>query len=86
MYCTDYILNNMIFLRKGLLDTLMQTFIMLLHLVAETSRFKFDDNRVIRTGTSDLKLFLGVVDQCETIDKYRILKNTSNLAIWLLMA
>ena len=47
----------MVFLRKSLLDTLMQSFIMLWHLVAEISRFKFDDCRVIRTGASDLRLF-----------------------------
>ena len=47
----------MIFLGRSLLDTLMQMFIMLQHLVAEISRFKFDDYRVIRTGASDLKLF-----------------------------
>ena len=47
-------------LRKSLLDTLMQIFIMLRHLVAEISRFKFDDYRVIRTGASDLKLFWAV--------------------------
>ena len=51
----------MIFLRKSLLDTLMQIFIMLWHLVAEISRFKFDDYRVSRTEASDLKLFLGGV-------------------------
>ena len=45
------------FLRKSLLDTLMQIFIMLRHLVAEISRFKFDDYSVIGTGASDLKLF-----------------------------
>ena len=49
------------FKRKCLLDTLMQIFIMLRHLVAEISRFKFDDYRVIRTGASDLKLFWGGV-------------------------
>ena len=59
VYCTDYILNNMVFLRKSLLDTLMQIFIMLRHLVAEISRFKFDDYHVTRRGVSDLKLFLG---------------------------
>ena len=53
--------NNMIFLRKSLLDTLVQIFIMLWHLVAEISRFKFDDYRVSRTEASDLKLFLGGV-------------------------
>ena len=42
---------------KSLLNTLMQIFIMLRHLVAEISRFKFDDYRVIRTGASALKLF-----------------------------
>ena len=51
----------MIFLRKSLLETLMQIFIMLLHLVTEISCFKFDDYRVIRTGASDLKLFWGGV-------------------------
>ena len=51
----------MVFLRKSLLDTLMQILIMVRHLVAEISRFKFDDYRVIRTGASDLKLFLGGV-------------------------
>ena len=51
----------MIFLRKSLLDTLMQIFIMLWHLVAEISRFKFDDYRVSRAEASDLKLFLGGV-------------------------
>ena len=49
------------FLRKSLLGTLMQVFIMPWPLVAEISRFKFDDYRVIRTGASDLKLFLGGV-------------------------
>ena len=44
-----------------LLDTLVQIFIMLRHLVAEISRFKFDDYRVIRTGASDLNLFVGGV-------------------------
>ena len=47
----------MVFLRRSFLDTLMQIFIMLWHLVAEKSRFKFDDYRVSRTGASDLKLF-----------------------------
>ena len=51
----------MVFLSKSLLDTLMQIFIMLRHLVAEISRFKFDDYRVIRTGASDLKHFWGGV-------------------------
>ena len=50
----------MIFLRKSLLGALMQICIMLWHLVAEISRFKFDDYRVIRTGASDLKLFWAV--------------------------
>ena len=53
----------MIFLRKSLLDTLMQIFIMLWHLVADISRFKFDDYRVSRTEASDLKLFGGGVFQ-----------------------
>ena len=51
----------MVFLRKRILDTLMQIFIMLRHLVAEISRFKFDHYRAISTGASDLKLFLGGV-------------------------
>ena len=51
----------MIFLRKSLLDTLMQFFIMLWHLVVEISRFKFDDYRVSRTEASDIKLFWGGV-------------------------
>ena len=51
----------MVFLRKSLLDTHMQIFIMLRHSVAEISRFKFDDYRVIHTGASDLKLFMGRV-------------------------
>ena len=51
----------MVFSRKRLLDTHMQIFTMLRHFVAEISRFKFDDYRVIRTGASDLKLFLGGV-------------------------
>ena len=55
VYCTDYILNNKVFLKKSLLDTLMQICIMLRCLVSEISRFKFDDYRVIRTGASDLK-------------------------------
>ena len=38
----------------------MHIFIMLRHLVAEISRFKFDDYRVTRTGASDLKLFWAV--------------------------
>ena len=46
---------------QSLLNTLMQIFIMLRHLVVEISYFKFDDNRVIRTGASDLKFVLGVV-------------------------
>ena len=52
---------NMVFLMESLLDTLMQILIMLRHLVAEISRFKFEDYRVIRTGASDLKLYLGGV-------------------------
>ena len=63
VYYTDYILNNMVFLSKSLLDILMKIFIMLRHQVAEISRFKFDDHRVIRTGTSDLKLFWVVYAQ-----------------------
>ena len=51
----------MVVLRKSLLDTLMQIFIMIRHLVAEISRFKFDDYRVIGTGASDLKPFFGAV-------------------------
>ena len=54
-------LNNMVFLRRILLDTLMQIFVMLRHMFAEIARFKFDDNREIRTGASDLKLFVGSV-------------------------
>ena len=50
----------MVFLRKSLSDTLMQIFIMLWHLVAEISRFKFEDYRVSRTGASDIKLFWAV--------------------------
>ena len=61
VYCIDYVLNNMVFFRKILLDTLMQIFIMLRHMVAEISRFKFDDCRVIRTGSNDPKLFVGGV-------------------------
>ena len=38
----------------------MQIFITLRHLVAEISRFKFDDYRVIHTGASDLKYFWAV--------------------------
>ena len=53
--------NKIIFWRKSLLNTLMQIFIMLRHLAAEISRFKIDDYCVIRTGASDLKLFLGRV-------------------------
>ena len=60
----------MVFLRKRLLDILMQIFIMLRHLVAEISRFKFDDYRVIRTGASDLKLFGAVyIWQSDTMTK-----------------
>ena len=51
----------MIFHWRILLITLMQIFIMLRHLVAEISRFKFVDYRVIRTGASDLKLFVSGV-------------------------
>ena len=47
----------MVFLKGILLDTLMQIFIMLWHLVAKISRFKFDDDH----GASDLKLFVGGV-------------------------
>ena len=61
VYSTDYVLNNMVFLRRILLDTLIQNFIMLRHLVDEISRVKFDDYRVIRTGARDLKLFVGGV-------------------------
>ena len=50
----------MVFLRRILLDILMQIHIMLRHLVAEISRFKFDDYRVIRTGASDIKLLWAV--------------------------
>ena len=57
----DYVLNNTDFFRRILLDTLMQIFIMLRHLVAEILRFKFDDYRVIRTAASDLKRFGGVL-------------------------
>ena len=44
----------------------MQIFVMLRHLVAEISRFKFDDYRVIPTGEGDLKLFCGrcIHDAC----------------------
>ena len=59
VYCNDYVLNNMVFFRRILLDTLMQICTMLRHLVAEISGFKFDNNSVIRTGASDLKLFCG---------------------------
>ena len=51
----------MVFLRKSLLDTLMQIFIMLWYLVAEISRFKLEDYRVIRIEANDLKLFWGGV-------------------------
>ena len=51
----------MIFWRKSLLNALVQIFMMLRHLVAEISRFKFDDYCVICTGASDLKLLLGGV-------------------------
>ena len=51
----------MIFIGKSLLDTPMQIFIKLRHLVAEISRFKFDDYRLIRTWASDQKHFLGGV-------------------------
>ena len=64
VYSTDYVLNNMVFLRRILLDTLIQNFIMLRHLVDEISRVKFYDYRVIRTGASDLPLFVGGV--CDT--------------------
>ena len=60
VYCTDYVLNNMVFCLRILLDTLIQIFIMIWHLVAKISSFKFDDYRVIRTGASDLKLFWAV--------------------------
>ena len=45
------------FLKEELLGYTHPIFIMLCHLVAEISRFKFDDYRVIRTGASDLELF-----------------------------
>ena len=51
----------MVFLTRILWDTHMQIFVMLRYVVAEISRFKFDDYRVIRTGASDLKLFVGGV-------------------------
>ena len=54
-------LNNMILLRRIILDTLMQIFVMLPHIFAEIARFKFDDYREIRTGASDLKPFVGSV-------------------------
>ena len=47
VYCTDYVLNNIVFLWGVLLDTLMQIIIMLRHLVAEILRFKFDDYRIL---------------------------------------
>ena len=43
-----------------LLDTLVQILVMLRHLVAEISHFKFDDYRVINTGASDLNIFCAV--------------------------
>ena len=61
VYCTDCVLNNMVFCWRILLDTLMQMFVMLRQLVADISRFKFDNYRVIHTGASDLKLFVGGV-------------------------
>ena len=62
VFCTDYVLNNMVFLRRILLFTLMKIFVRLPHLVAEISRYKFNDYRVICTGASDLKL--SVSDVC----------------------
>ena len=50
----------MVFLRKSLLATLMQIFVMLRHLFAEILRLEFDDYRVIRTRASDLKHFWAV--------------------------
>ena len=61
VYCSDYVLNNMAILRRTLLDTISQDFVMLRHLVAEISRFKFDNYRIIRTGASDLKRFVSGV-------------------------
>ena len=72
----------MIVLRTSLLDTLMQIFIILWHLVAEISRFKFDDYRVSRKGASDLKLFWGSVYPTR---KFRCLINVDPMvfAIWV---
>ena len=62
MYIVPIIFGTkLFFLWKSLLDALMQIFIMLPYLVAEISRFKFDDFCVIRTGATDLKLFVGGV-------------------------
>ena len=60
----------MIFWRKSFLDTLMQIFTMLQHLIAEIPRFKFDDYRVI---ANDLKLFWGAVYE----NHYVLTKNMS---------
>ena len=57
----DYVLTNMVFFRRSLLDTLMQIFVMLRHLLVEILRFQVDDYRVILTGASDIKLFVGGV-------------------------
>ena len=48
------------FLKEELIEYTHAMFIMLRHLVAEISRFKLDDYRVIPTGASDLKLFWAV--------------------------
>ena len=53
--------NSMLCLKRILLNILVQIVVMLRHLVAEISRFKFNDYCVIRTGASDLKLFVGGV-------------------------
>ena len=74
--CTDYVLNNMAFTRRISSDTLMQIVARLLHFVAEISRFKFDDNCVIRTGTSDLKFLWAVYCWLHT---YRILDDTVHI-------
>ena len=73
----------MIFWRKILWNTFMQIFIMLRHLVAEILPFKFDDYRVIRTGVSDLKLFLGGEHVSTQAQLFRPSTNTDRISrVW----
>ena len=58
---TDYVYDNKIFYYKILSHTINQSFSMVRHTVGKISHFEFGAFRVIHTGASDLKLFVGGV-------------------------